>query len=51
MTLKNFAPAGLLAVLLATYSLAHADSQADLRAALARLQDQAPLKTNAQAHD
>jgi hypothetical protein len=51
MTLKISAPSLLLAALLGTGGLAHADGQADLRAALARLQGQAPLKANAQARD
>ncbi len=51
MNLKISAPPLLLAALMATCGVAHADGQADLRAALARLQGQAPLKANAQAHD
>ena len=51
MILKPFAPSLLLMLLLATSGAARADGQADLRAALARLQGQAPLKATAQAHD
>ena len=51
MTLKNPAPSIALVLLLATCGAARADGQADLRAALARLQGQAPLKANAQARD
>jgi len=51
MTLKNTAPSLLLVLLLATCGVARADGQADLRAALARLPGQAPLKANAQARD
>lgn len=51
MTLKSRAPSIALVLLLATCGVARADGQADLRAALARLQGQAPLKANAQARD
>ncbi len=51
MTLKNATPSLLLVLLLATCGVARADGQADLRAALARLQGQAPLKASAQARD
>ncbi len=51
MTLKNPAPSIALVLLLASCGAARADAQADLRAALARLQGQAPLKANAQARD
>jgi hypothetical protein len=51
MPLKISATSLLLAALVGTCGLARADGQADLRAALARLQGQAPLKANAQAHD
>ena len=51
MTLKISAPSLLLVVLMSTCGLARADGQADLHAALARLQGQAPLRANAQARD
>ena len=51
MIIKNPAPSMAFVLLLATCGVARADGQADLRAALARLQGQAPLKANAQAHD
>ena len=51
MIIKNLAPSFALVLLLATCGVARADGQADLRAALARLQGQTPLKANAQARD
>jgi hypothetical protein len=51
MTLKNSAPSIALVLLMAACGVARADGQADLRAALARLQGQGPLKANAQARD
>lgn len=52
MNPKNAARPVTLALLVAScWSVAHADGLGDLRAALARLQGQAPLKASVQAHD
>ena len=52
MTINNPAPSIALALLMATCcAAAQADGLADLRAALGRLQGQAPLKASAQARD
>ena len=52
MNFKNLVSPMMLALLIATCcGVARADGLADLRAALARLPGQAPLKANAQAHD